>query len=100
MIFRTRLMASMTLVVGLATSGCSDRRFSDGNAAAGALGPNLAAPRGALSALPAGDGYFAFTASPAAPLAFNEPGWDVQEYSREVDTWYTPEPMSAHHGMD
>lgn len=47
-----------------------------------------------------GTGYWALTGSPPTPVPFDEAGWDVQLYSRDRHTWYEPEPMDAHHGMD
>jgi hypothetical protein len=45
-----------------------------------------------------GTSYWAMTGSPPSPVPFDEPGWDVQVYSRDRQTWYEPEPMDAHHG--
>ncbi len=51
-------------------------------------------------AVPPGGQYWDFNVNPASPVPFDEPGWDVQTYSRDRPTWINPEPMDAHHGMD
>ena len=50
--------------------------------------------------MPGGETYWAMTGNPASPVPFAESGWDVQVYSRDRQTWYAPEAMDAHHGMD
>jgi hypothetical protein len=103
-------------VFALSAAGCGDAPVSSTD-----LGDNLAAPRPPAVTPPAtptpttpttpstptpppslapGQSYWDFNVSPPAPIAFDEPGWDVQMYSRDVQTWLTPEPMDAHHGMD
>ena len=57
-------------------------------------------PTPSIPNLPPGGNYWGFTQDPASPVVFDEPGWDVQTYSRDRPTWLTPEPMDAHHGAD
>jgi hypothetical protein len=68
-----------------------------------ALGPDLTDQRddvrSAAGAAPAPFSW-AFTGAPAAPLPFDEAGWDVQIHSRDRDTWQTPQAIEAHHGSD
>src|SRR4051794_31463075 len=41
-----------------------------------------------------------FDGSPAGPLPFSSPDWDVAVHSRDTGTWYQLEAMDMQHGPD
>ena len=114
-----RLVSVLTCAAALALGGCGARDA----AAPEDLGQGLTEPRTPSvdttrppapptdtsrppvspplpPSLTPGTAYWSMTGSPPTPVPFNEAGWDVQLYSRDRDTWYTPEAMDAHHGQD
>jgi len=64
-----------------------------------ALGAILTLLAGVVISASAGSPY-TFDGAPASPAAYSDPHLDVQVHSRDQDTWYSLEGMTAQHGTD